>query len=801
MKQLVRKALLSGLLSMALLPFAEAAKNDPSIGCVYPAGGKQGTTFEVTLSGSDLEEATHVYFSGTGVQAKVIEQNPPGNYSKNHWTGVKYRALMRDQLPQMSSAEQSMAQANLRELDIASARYHRRLQYPPLREWVILQVTIAADATPGERELRLETFKGLSNPRVFCVGSLPEISKPALAFSRRDTKFDNDRPVPPPEPEMSLTLPVVVNGQIPAGDVHRFRFTAKQGQHLLIAASARELIPYLADGVPGWFQANLTLYDAQGRELTYASHYRFHPDPVIFFDVPSNGDYVVELRDSLYRGREDFVYRLTVGELPYVTSIFPLGGPANVPTTVKLNGWNLPASSLPLNNRCPPGILPAGLQQGPEYFNTMPFAVDTLPECLSTGSNHTPATAQTVILPVIVNGRIEQPNEWSVFRFEGQAGQKIVAEVMARRLNSPLDSVIKLTDASDRQVAFNDDFTDKSLGKSFEQVDSYVRTTLSAAGTYYLHLSDAQRHGGPEYAYRLRLSAPRPDFALRVAPSSINAVPGAQVPITVYAFRHDGFTNAIQLALKNMPPGFALNGNGIPALPDLGTNLNQVVTNLTLTVPNQPTAVPVNLDMEGSASIQGRQVVRPGDPAEEMMQAFFYWHVVPVQELKVAVTTRQRSQKIVSVLPIRLPLGGTARVRVKTVLDQLTCKIWGYPLTFAQAREKDMHSSTNYGALFVQILDPTEAFADTNTLATVEGKKKYKAAIAEKKEMEGISVTKYMLTGEGVDFVVQSDAARTRPDLKGNLNLVIKSYNFDSITLHPIEFFPPIPFEIVGKSP
>ena len=53
----------------------------------------------------------------------------------------------------------------------------------------------------------------------------------------------------------------------------------------------------------------------------------------------------VEIRDSIYRGREDFVYRVTLGELPFVTSIFPLGGPAGTQTTVELTGWNLPAAS------------------------------------------------------------------------------------------------------------------------------------------------------------------------------------------------------------------------------------------------------------------------------------------------------------------------------------------------------------------------------------------------------------------------------------------------------------------------
>ena len=80
-------------------------------------------------------------------------------------------------------------------------------------------------------------------------------------------------------------------------------------------------------------------------------------------------------------------------------------------------------------------------------LNRLPFALDSLPECLEQEPNDSPEHAQPVTLPVIVNGRIDRPGDRDVFRFEGRAGQEIVAEVYARRLDSPLDSVLKLTDS------------------------------------------------------------------------------------------------------------------------------------------------------------------------------------------------------------------------------------------------------------------------------------------------------------------------------------------------------------------
>ena len=80
--------------------------------------------------------------------------------------------------------------------------------------------------------------------------------------------------------------------------------------------------------------------------MAYADHFRFHPDPVLFYEVPNDGEYTLQIRDSIYRGRDDFVYRITVGEVPYVTGIFPLGGPAGAQTTVQLTGWNLSAATV-----------------------------------------------------------------------------------------------------------------------------------------------------------------------------------------------------------------------------------------------------------------------------------------------------------------------------------------------------------------------------------------------------------------------------------------------------------------------
>jgi len=622
--------------ALAAMPGARAQR-DPRIGYVYPAGGRQGATFQVAVGGQYLDGVTNVYVSGSGVQATVVEHTKPLTQREFNLLKEKLKELQEKKLASTQDSTERGGQdgsqgspkpAWTAEDEKMVAEIRKKLANPPNRqanpaiaETVTLQVTMAPDAEPGERELRLGTPSGLSKPLVFCVGQLPE-------FSEKEPKSSTT------EAGMSITLPAIVNGQILPGDVDRFRFKAHKGEQLVVAASARELIPYLADAVPGWFQATLALYDANGKELAYVDDYRFHPDPVLYYEVPRDSEYVIEIRDSIYRGREDFVYRIALGELPFVTSIFPLGGQTGTQTTVEVKGWNLPGGGLTMDaNDKKPGTYPLFIRKDELISNRVPFAVGTLPECLEQEPNNPQGSAQPVTPPLIVNGRIDPPGDVDVFRFEGRAGSEIVAEVYARRLDSPLDSVLKLTDAAGRQLAANDDYEDKGAGLTTHQADSRLRATLPANGTYYLYIGDAQHKGGESYAYRLRISLPQPDFELRVVPSSINARAGATVPVTVYALRKDGFSNDIAMTLKDAPRGFTLSGGRVPA--------NQDQVRLTLKVPPMPSKEPISLSLEGRAMIQGREVVRPAVPAEDMMQAFFYRHLVPAKELKIAVIARQ----------------------------------------------------------------------------------------------------------------------------------------------------------------
>ncbi|MBC8870029.1 MAG: peptidase [Planctomycetes bacterium] len=733
---------------------APLGPRDPHIGYVYPAGGQQGTTLEITVGGQFLDGAGDVLVSGKGVEATVTKHTKPltqkqindlrqkvqearkraqANRSKPFGQRGDFKSFAKIAEELGVSAEELKTLAELRK----QFNDPKRQINPQIAETATLRVTFAPDAEPGEREIRLVTASGLSNPLYFHVGQLPEYQESEPNDKTADTGIDGP-------------LPAIVNGQILPGDVDRFRFQARKGERLVVAASARKLIPYLADAVPGWFQATLGLYDASGKEVAYDDDFRFHPDPVLYYEIPEEGEYVLEIKDAIYRGREDFVYRITLGELPFVANVFPLGGRNGDSTNVELTGWNLPVDKLALDAKDKgPGVHPVSILQNERVVNRVPFAVDDLSECLEQEPNNDAANAQRVKPPLIVNGRIDKPGDWDVFCFECRAGGQIFAEVRARRLNSPLDSVLKLTDASGRQLAVNDDHEDKGAGLTTHHADSRLSVTIPENGLYYLHLGDTQHKGGAAYAYRLHINAQRPDFELRVVPASINAQAGTTVPITVYALRRDGFSDDIELELKDAPPGFTLSGAWVPA--------NQDKVRLTLTVPSTAPDDPISVHLEGRAKIGGREVRRQAVPAEDMMQAFIYRHLVPADDWMVAVTEGRRFRSPLKLLdrdPVKLPAGGTARVRISA---------------------------------------PRAPFLDQIQLALSD-------------PPEGIEIKGVTRVAGGVAIDLKADAEKIQPGLKGNLLVnafIERTFGRAGGTQPgnkrriPVGTLPAIPFEIV----
>ena len=685
---------------------AEPGQSASHVGYIYPAGAKQGARIEITAAGQGLRNVKEIYITGEGVKGTVVRTIP--NFKKTYAEYLKFlqkeaRAKQRggakkgnkkrngklkktkgtvDKKKKEKAKEDEMkpppdhpifrdlGKRSYEELGMLLRRFYKenKQKNRQLDELVLIQLTVDPQAETGMREMRFRTTSGLSNPVRFFIGDKPEI-------------YEHE----PNEKMATNTLlhpPFILNGQILPGDVDRFQFTAKSGQRLLIQGHARSIIPYLADAVPGWFQATLTLFDSGGKELSYVDDYRFSPDPVLFYKIPSDGNYTIQICDSIYRGREDFVYRISIGEDPFITQIFPLGGKQGRNTKVAIAGWNLPVKQVSLDTNKDPGT---NQKLKVNHSNEVPYAVDEIPECFETTNNNTVKTAQLIKIPMLINGRIEKPGDVDIYRIKGRKGEKLVVEVNARRLHSPVDSIIKLSDTSGKVIAWNDDTKQLNLGMLTHHADSQLSVRLPKEGVYYISMADTQGKGGAEYGYRLRISRPHPDFLLTATPASISVRMGCTVPISVHVVRKDGFDGEIELVLKDAPKGFRLSGSTIPA------GANQVM--MTLTAPQGVRNTLFKIRLQGRSKIDRGVVTRNVLPGQAVTQAFITHHVLPSENFMVYVGGWGEviELELSKNTHVRIPVGGETTLRVKKINSKakLVLKLYQAPegVTLEQKRD------------------------------------------------------------------------------------------------------------------
>ena len=188
-----------------------SSEREPHIGYLYPAGGQQGSVIKITVGGQFIKDANEVYVTGNGVHGSVtryIGRVKPLNNDQKMELRKRINKLQRKQqnpgrkpIPPIAQDANKPADANkpndintppvslpdhplLRNLEKLSPKGLQKVseeflsnKYPvsmQIGEMAIIEITIDANAEPGDRELRLGTRAGLTNPLCFQVGLLPE---------------------------------------------------------------------------------------------------------------------------------------------------------------------------------------------------------------------------------------------------------------------------------------------------------------------------------------------------------------------------------------------------------------------------------------------------------------------------------------------------------------------------------------------------------------------------------------------------------------------------------------------------
>ncbi len=544
-----------------------AAQVQPTLTEVFPQGGQQGRSVEVTITGTNLGKATAVWFSGRGITAEVKEKTGQAAVLFNG-AGVSGRV--------------------------------------PTDAQLVASLTIAADAPLGIQQIRVVTPYGVSNAGSFVVGNLREIVEVETEESSLETDW--------------LALPLTINGTIISiDDEDSFTFQLKKDARLICEVTAQRIGSLL--------DSYLILRDANGTKVA-DSGLGDGLDAVLDYTVLETGKYTLHIRDIRYKGGDGYGYRLSIGELPYLETIFPLGGRRGTENTIAVTGANLetvesiqvsigaetPAGEQSLRVQTPSGLA----------TNARPFSIGNWTEMVEVEPNNSLGNATAVTTPITLNGKIDKSGDVDWFSFEIEKPQLLVFEVEALKLSSKLDALLTLygpgkpmgtsvdmawSDDKEQVLMVNDDATTGA--------DARIDWNFEKPGEYSVAIRDLNNQGGGTYPYRLNIRPLEPDCELKVIVLDNRNIPspmdnprvnrGSSVTMQVDVVRLDQFKGPIRLLCPDLPKTYDVSSTII------GAGQNRAL--LTITAPWDASLGLMPISIVGVYAVGNRQIERVATPS------------------------------------------------------------------------------------------------------------------------------------------------------------------------------------------
>ena len=470
----------------------------------------------------------------------------------------------------------------------------------PNLQSIQLKFTIAPDALPGVRDFRVIGDTGASS-----IGQLVVVTDPVIAEQDNNDTRETAQPV---------TLPAALCGTIEKGeDVDLFKFQITEPTTLNFHVLAMRLEDKVHD-LQTHVDPIITVRTASGSTVAAADN-RYAADPLLKCRIEHPGEYLLEIRDVRYEGNAHWVYCVEALNLPFVTTINPLGVESGSTAAIQLNGWE-PSESAKISWAVPAGLSP-GLTRIPlpgANGPTNPVAVvvnDLPPVHEAAGDNNSPATGQTVSIPSGISGCMETESDIDCFTFEAKAGDLIGLDVISRRAGAQLDPIVSILNAQGGRLLESDDQSAGSISSQDALVDLWQ---APADGKYSIEIRDLHLRGGVDFVYFIKLFRPEPKFSLTLDSDKTPLVPGGSTPLYVRVQRKNGFDGEVQLGIEGLPSGVTATCGRILA----GASIDGMIL---LTA--EPNAAPTAANIR----VTGRGTVKTKDQPQELVV-----EAVPMQE-------------------------------------------------------------------------------------------------------------------------------------------------------------------------
>jgi hypothetical protein len=509
----------------------------PHASYIFPAGGQRGTTVNVKVGGHNLHERAAFEMLASGVTA-------PAEIVRGDTVWFE-GPLIRQPASQASE------------------------DYP---QDYAGQIGIAADSPPGMRWWRCWNAQGVTAALPFVIGDLPEIV---------EQETDGD-PIPVP-----VTLPVTINGRVfPREDVDIWTFDATAGQSITCAAVAKKL------GSP--LVAKLMVRGRDGKSIAESTGTTLD-EARLRFVAPAAGTYQVRITDAAAGGLQHYVYRLTVTAGPWIDRVYPLGGRRGSQVRLETIGQAIPENAIPFAVPAEAmGVFEPRIDVAGQALTLPDFDVSDRAEHLEAEPNESSDKAGQFAVPAIVNGRIQRPGDVDVWWVQLAAGKPVQFDARVSRLGSPLALVLTVRDPAGKQL-FQADAT--ATGG-----DVTATFTPAADGTHLIEIAERfTRRGGPEFAYRVEIGFPEPDFQLFL-PDAIAVDVGGQKNVEVAIERRGEMKSPIALHLDGLPAGVTCD--------DVQVQSGNNKATLTLKAAADLPVVSSHVRLVGKAEISGQAVER-----------------------------------------------------------------------------------------------------------------------------------------------------------------------------------------------
>ena len=393
-------------------------------------------------------------------------------------------------------------------------------------EKVTVRFGLEPDCALGEREIRLVSDDGVSNPLIFRVSPWQE--RPENTLKRAGSA-------------RVLEPGIAVSGTISrAAETDRFKLSMREGQRVTLDVRA------FREG--SRLDPSLAVMTAK-QEILEKLEDVVGFDPVMEFTAPAEGDYLIAVRDYQYRGGGGFDYRMVVSEGPFVLNSFPFGGQRGTDTDVDLLGFglsDLSPVSLVLSESAELGRQTFWIGSEGITSNAIRFEVSHLKNIFETDQNNDRQSATEVIVPAAINGRIETASDVDVFELLPASEGALQLKALTREFGSPLDAVLTLFDQEGTRLARSDD------GGGSDALINYG--AFKKDQRYYLEIRDLLGRGGSAYGYRITADRSKPDYQVVFHPDVPRLRLGSSVAIRC-ELKRAGFQGPVAIEAFDLPAG------------------------------------------------------------------------------------------------------------------------------------------------------------------------------------------------------------------------------------------------------